>query len=125
VPVQAVLDLKDVAALDERIARHFAHQAAEAVWRACGGNGLERQPEAVIQALLFRQMELMMGTKATKVPDEKPQPRPRVQVAFAGSLTEFKVYTDKLKGDAPYVLLPSGRRAYIAERRDGTYMVKE
>jgi hypothetical protein len=55
---------------------------------------------------------------------EPPQPRPRVQVAFAGSLTEFKLYTDK-QTQAPYILLPSGRRAFVAERRDGTYMVKE
>ena len=36
-----------------------AHQAADAVMRAIGGNGVKRQPEAVIERLLIEQHRLM------------------------------------------------------------------
>jgi hypothetical protein len=56
-------------------------------------------------------------------PPPKPEPRPLVRVAYKGILDEFKLYTDK--DQRPYITLPSGKRALVEARRDGTYMLKE
>ncbi len=57
-------------------------------------------------------------------PKEKPAPPPLVQVAYAGRMTEFKLYADTETG-AEYVKLPNGKKALVAKRRDGTYVVAD
>jgi hypothetical protein len=53
---------------------------------------------------------------------EKDTSHSVAMVAYRGILEQFKLYT-ALDG-RKYVILPDGRRGYIRERRDGTYLVE-
>ena len=50
------------------------------------------------------------------------------QVSYQGRSTEFKVYTEPAgmaNSGSLYVRLPNGKKAYVAKRRDDTYVVME
>lgn len=53
-----------------------------------------------------------------------PEPRPLVRVAYKGILDEFKLYNDP-KDNRSYIKMPNGKRAFVTQRQDGTYMVQE
>ncbi len=60
----------------------------------------------------------------TKKQQLEPKPEPKVvQAAYKGIVDAFKLYVDPEGRE--YVRLPSGKRARVAARRDGTYVVEE
>ena len=53
----------------------------------------------------------------------KSEPKPVVKVAYRGILADFKLHT--LPDGRRYVVQPDGKRAYVTERRDGSYIVEK
>ena len=64
-----------------------------------------------------------MSEKFNAKPAEKTPPFVGL-VAYAGRMTEFRIFTDVLSGSL-YVRLPSGKKASVEKRRDDTYVVME
>lgn len=59
---------------------------------------------------------------AKQPPEPRPDPR-EVRAAYKGITDTFKLYVDTEGRE--YVRLPSGKRARVSARRDGTYVVEE